>query len=138
LQFPLRRPPVEGILDLNIVVGVVPVRVLDLRDEGGIVLVPVGVRGDLVLVAGRLPLLNEQERSRFEDAPFGGVSVFPEIGTRAFLRAVVVTDENGPPEAAAVKWIVVQPGRYRYTVEPDGLMVRMVLSEYLACVVAWE
>lgn len=35
-------------------------------------------------------------------------------------------------------WIVVQPGRYRYSVESDGSMVRMVLSEYLGCHVAWE
>jgi hypothetical protein len=83
------------------------------------------------------PLLSEQERLRFEDTPLGGVSIFPEIGTRAFRRTVVVTDENGPPESATANWIIVQPGRYRYSVEPDGLVVRMVLSEYLACVVAW-
>jgi len=85
-----------------------------------------------------LRLLGEQERSKFEDTPFRGVGPSPEIGTRAFLRTIVVTNANGPPEAAATNWIVVQPSRYRYAGEPDGLVVRMVLSEYLACVVAWE
>ena len=36
-------------------------------------------------------------------------------------------------------WVVVQPDRYRYAVvETGGVVVRMVLSEYLACEVVWE
>jgi hypothetical protein len=36
-------------------------------------------------------------------------------------------------------WIVVQEGRYRFLASTgDGILVRMVLSEYLACEVVWS
>lgn len=60
---------------------------------------------------------------------------WPEIGSRAFLRACGVRPYNrdtGP-------WITVQPGRYRYSVEQNGnVIVRIVLSEYLACHIEWD
>ena len=35
-------------------------------------------------------------------------------------------------------WTVLQPGRYRYVVARlDGIVVRIILSEYLACEVMW-
>jgi len=83
------------------------------------------------------PLLtmSDTERSVFESSPLGTPQLWPEIGTRAFLRTLAAFGnvyEDGD-------WIVVQPNRYRYTVsETDGVMVRMVLSEYLACMVTWD
>jgi len=59
-------------------------------------------------------------------------SVWPEVGSRASQRLVV--DEPG-----ASLWIVAQPGRYRYlTSVGHGVLVRIVISEYLACEVAWR
>ncbi len=59
-----------------------------------------------------------------------------EIGSRVFLRAF-----GKSPDwfKQSVDWIVVQPDRYRYAVtETCRVLVRMVLSEYLACEVVWE
>ena len=72
-----------------------------------------------------------EELQRFENPP--EEMIWPEIGSRAFVRAVVGQDvflDNG--------WQVIQPGRYRYLVSYGGPMsVRMVLSEYLVCEVIW-
>ncbi len=83
-----------------------------------------------------LAMLNESERVAFEEVPFQTPALWPEIGTRAFMRTVVITGHRQSPMLLSEGWIVVQQGRY--TVEPDGSMVRMVLSEYLACQVVWE
>lgn len=41
---------------------------------------------------------------------------------------------------ATYPWVEVQSGRYRYLAALDGTetVVRMVLSEYLACEVRWS
>lgn len=75
------------------------------------------------------------QRSAFENPTSSETALWPEIGSRAFLRSLVLGDtvyhDNG--------WVVVQPGRYRYLVaQTDGDFVQMVLSEYLACSVAWH
>lgn len=87
-----------------------------------------------------LSVLTEPERETFENVPLHKVDLLPELGTRAFRHTFLVTKPgtSQPPVLLAEKWTVVQPSRYRYVVEPDGLMVKMVLSEYLACLVAWE
>lgn len=60
---------------------------------------------------------------------------WPEIGSRAFCQIVVADNQifnlrNG--------WLVVQEERYRYLVSySEGMKVRIVLSEYLACEVGW-
>lgn len=74
--------------------------------------------------------LTPEERSVFESGP--QFSPWPEIGSRAFLRAAGVH-----PHATQDDWVVVQSGRYRYSVDEGGPIVRMVLSEYLACGVEW-
>jgi len=84
-----------------------------------------------------LAILSEPERATFEDEPVRTVDLFPEIGTRAFFRTLLATGAGQGHVLFAEDWVMVQPGRYRYAVEPDGLMVRMVLSEYLACRVIW-
>ena len=72
-----------------------------------------------------------ESRREFESGP--SLAGWPEIGSRAFLRAVGV----GPYANSAGDWVTVQQGRYRYSVE-DGGPVRIVLGEYLACAVMWE
>ncbi len=59
--------------------------------------------------------------------------VWPEVGSRAMQRAVVY-----PGGAYFEEWIEVQPERYRYAVSDEqGMIVRIVLSEYLAAEVSW-
>lgn len=71
----------------------------------------------------------------FELADAGQHRWWPEIGSRAFLRAAGArpySEQSGP-------WVSVQSGRYRYSVDDNGgPHVRMVLSEYLACCVKWN
>lgn len=75
-----------------------------------------------------LPVVNRQAFERLESS-----NVWPEIGSRAFQRAV-----EGWTGASSDEWIVVQPGRYRYAAYlADGIVVKMVLSDYLACEVRW-
>jgi len=83
----------------------------------------------LSLVA--LCAMSEQQQRSFETPPVE--SVWPEIGSRAFIRTLVRSEgflDN--------VWQVVQPERYRYLVSHSGpTSVRVVLSEYLACEVVW-
>jgi hypothetical protein len=79
--------------------------------------------------------MSEPDRIAFENNGSGELRGWPEIGSRAFFRACGArpfSDSPGP-------WIEIQPLRYRYAVdEADGVLVRMVISEYLACQVEWE
>jgi hypothetical protein len=84
-----------------------------------------------VAVVPLLTLTTEQ-RQAFETPP--EEHGWPELGSRAFLRTVVV----GWDAYLEDGWQVVQPGRYRYLVAEGPTTVRMVLSEYLACEVVWE
>jgi hypothetical protein len=80
--------------------------------------------------------LMQDERDEFENPDAEIVVPWPEIGSRAFQRAVV-----GWPGTEVLQngWLSVQDGRYRYRVDQvGGCSARMVLSEYLACFVAWE
>jgi len=84
-----------------------------------------------------LQILSDDQRSAFEQvAGDDEIDLWPEIGSRAFLRAFGKSPDRLPLSGG---WVVVQPDRYRYAVvETGGVLVRMVLSEYLACEVAWE
>lgn len=84
------------------------------------------------------PFLNLGEAARlaFEDRSDARVLGWPEIGTRAFFRVAAKAPEEFESHG---QWVVVQPGRYRYAVfENSGVVVKMVLSEYLFCEVVWE
>ncbi len=86
------------------------------------------------IVFGPLLAMSEVERADFESAGCGELRGWPEIGSRAFLRAC----GEFPCRNQEGSWIVVQPGRYRYSVDQSGdVAVRMVLAEYLACQVRW-
>jgi|ERR1035441_557231 hypothetical protein len=82
-----------------------------------------------------LALLSPEPRVDFETAGAGGLRGWPEIGSRAFFRACGAPpfhDQRDP-------WIIVQPGRYRYSVDQDGgVTVRIAIAEYLACRVVWS
>lgn len=76
--------------------------------------------------------LDQSSRDHFETIPSS--AVWPEVGSRAMQRLIVfgtdVTDAG---------WIEVQPEQYRYFVAGEGpVMVRFVVSEYLACEVVWD
>lgn len=60
-------------------------------------------------------------------------NIWPEIGSRAFMRAVGVNSDVYLDDG----WQVIQPARYRYLVSDSGSIVRIVLSEYLACEISW-
>lgn len=85
--------------------------------------------------------LDESARDRFESItarrtrPSGPSepATWPEVGSRAMQRLVA----SWPTGASG--WLVVQPERYRYLAAVvGGVVVRMVLSEYLACEVGWD
>lgn len=78
--------------------------------------------------------MSDEQRTEFESASAGSLRGWPEFGSRAFHRACGAhpyTDQPGP-------WTIIQSGRYRYSVDPDGVVVQIVLSEYLACRIRWE
>lgn len=76
-----------------------------------------------------LSLLTEEDRKRFDTPPRSYVC--PEVGSRAMQRV-------GVEDPGASLWVIVQPGRYRYfTSVGDGVVVRVVISEYLGCEVVW-
>lgn len=78
-----------------------------------------------------LMLMTEQEHADFEQIQLSGM--WPEVGSRAMIR-IATSWPDTPAE-----WNVVQSGRYRFTVSvANGVTVKMVLSEYLACEVRWD
>lgn len=83
---------------------------------------PAELRWDL------LPELDGAAEKLFEATP--ATVVAPRAGTRAYSRTR--PGERGEP------WVVVQAGRYRYRVDSRrGVVVSMVLSEWLAGFVRW-
>jgi len=83
-------------------------------------------------LATPLATLDEFARNHFETVPTS--SIWPEVGSRAMQRLIIsnndVTNEG---------WIEVQTGQYRYFVVAEGpVLVRFVVSEYLACEVIWD
>jgi hypothetical protein len=79
-----------------------------------------------------VPLVSMDSESRVNYEALPRSSVLPEVGSRGSQRLVV----NDP---GVFLWITVQPGRYRYLAFVDGrVIIRIVISEYLACEVAWD
>ncbi len=79
--------------------------------------------------------ISQEDRATFENACTGKKRPWPEIGSRAFLRACGAkpfSDHRGP-------WVVVKPGEYRYCVDHyGGTRVQIVVREYLGCVINWH
>jgi len=90
----------------------------------------------LEVTAAPFVAMSEEQHSGFEDALGGTIQGWPEVGSRAFHRACGAAPD---PLEEDRGWVVVQPGRYRYCVmQTGGVLVQMVLSEYLACRVVWD
>lgn len=86
-----------------------------------------------------LPMMGKTEREQFETlSQIPQLSIWPEVGSRAMQRMVIGTSES-QSFVFRPGWISVQPGRYRYlAIVGDGVIVRMMFSEFLAGEVAWE
>ena len=76
--------------------------------------------------------MTKEDIQAFEDVALCTLDIWPEVGSRAMQRLVVAGEQ-----LYNESWIEVQEGRYRYCVrlENDVIEVRMVFSEYLACIV---
>lgn len=77
-------------------------------------------------------LMDLRQREYFENP--NTLSVWPEVGSRA-MRRLVGEGSDATPSG----WINVQPGRYRFHASvANGIEVRIVIHEYLACFAQWE
>ena len=82
--------------------------------------------------------MTAQQVDQFEDVPHG--AGWPEMGSRMMQRAVIVHSLGDSQEVYSDSWQDVQDDvcRYAVTQGPSGILVRMVLREYLACEVGWD
>jgi len=80
-----------------------------------------------------LEQLSAEQRGAFESTATGaGLAAWPEVGSRMMVHLI-----DG--EALVGGWIVVEPSRYRYSVDwSDGVTVRTVIWEYLATETRWD
>lgn len=83
-----------------------------------------------------MPLVSmtDEQRDNFETVSGPGeLAGWPEVGSRAMQRLIIADD------AYSEGWITVQEERYRYMTAGSGnVIVRGVLSEYLAYEVIWD
>jgi len=78
----------------------------------------------------QLSEIRNELRDSFETLP--ETTLLPEVGSRAMQRQLT-TDQS-----AFSGWVDVQENQYRYMVFQSGLdFVRIVISEFIACEVAW-
>jgi hypothetical protein len=84
------------------------------------------------LTFATLNSLEDESLKNFEAAP--SLNILPEVGSRAMQR--LFSQES----KLSSSWVVVQPGRYRYlaSVADTGIIVRIVLSEFLAGEIVWN
>ncbi|WP_439850056.1 hypothetical protein ACTACG_17965 [Pseudomonas syringae] len=81
-----------------------------------------------------IPAMSDVELQNFEKPNDDYQLPWPEIGSRAFLRAMGKTI----PPIKVYSWLIVQHNRYRYRIDwQNGIEVRMVIGEYLACKITW-
>jgi hypothetical protein len=94
---------------------------------------------------GPLASLPQEVREAFDSVHFQ--QMIGEIGSRNLQRMLVtqMTLQSGSGEQRQLgmlinDWVDVQDDRYRYLAIDDvgGLVIRIVVSEYLACEVAWR
>jgi hypothetical protein len=78
--------------------------------------------------------LTKSERAAFENTEGGRFAAWPEVGSRAIQRLLILD-----ADVYSEGWITVQDGNYRFHVsDENGTAVKIVLREYLACQVVWE
>ena len=94
---------------------------------------------------GPLAVMSQEVRESF-DAPHEQ-EMFGEVGSRGLQRMLVTqmflrshTGEESEVRLLLNDWVDVQDGYYRYLAIDDisGLVIRIVIAEYLACEVAWR
>lgn len=94
---------------------------------------------------GALDTLTKEAQEGFDSAHIQ--QIFGEVGSRNYQRMyaaeVTLKSESDVQQKMRVivnDWVDVQVGRYRYLAIDDihGVIIRIVISEYLACEVAWE
>jgi hypothetical protein len=75
-------------------------------------------------------LMSASEHDDFENPdPSSG---WPEVGSRAMQRMVIFDSQ------IETSWIEVQAGLYRFNASVEnGITIRIVIDEYLACLVRW-
>lgn len=80
---------------------------------------------------GPLAHLSDEQMRVFENVSWPN-GMWPEVGSRMMTRFITGEDlDEG--------WIIAQEGVYRYAVmQTGGMLVRIVLREYLAAEVYWE
>jgi hypothetical protein len=92
--------------------------------------IPVPYLPDVISVFA-LSSLSAESRDKFEQIPIN--SFLPEVGSRSLTR--VITGEG----VSDGGWIIVQPNLYKYSAQQSSSVeVRIVISEYLGCVVEWN
>lgn len=80
------------------------------------------------LAYATLITLSDEVRAAFEAVP--ETRIWPEVGSRAMQRIL---------EDGGAGWIAVQPSRYRFLAHADGgVLVRIVIAEYLAAEARWD
>jgi hypothetical protein len=78
--------------------------------------------------------MNETEHQAFEGSGETGLVAWPEVGSRAMQRLLVLGSD-----VFSEGWLVVQNNNYRFQVsQEDGLTVKIVIREYLGCHIVWE
>jgi hypothetical protein len=86
--------------------------------------------------AQAVPLLamSTAKQEEFERGGNTIVAPWPEVGSRALQRLLI-----SGADVYQEGWIIVQEDNYRFrTSQENGVIVQMVLREYLACEVGWE
>jgi hypothetical protein len=79
-------------------------------------------------------VMSQKQRDSFESATASSPLLWPEIGSRSFIRAAKTHHTR-----CDNRWLTIQADRYRYSVDQtEGLTIQMVLSEYLACSAVWS
>lgn len=92
-----------------------------------------------------LSQLSSEESQLYDSAQVLGI--FGEVGTRASQRLMIVeaklldaeTKEESVQRLVMQDWVDVQEGRYRYFALDDsgGVVVMIVIAEFLACKATW-
>lgn len=94
---------------------------------------------------GPLASMSDEVRQSFDAAHVQ--QMFGEVGSRGLQRMLVtqlvVRSETGEESQVGLlvnDWVDVQDGYYRYLAIDDsgGVVVRIIIAEYLACEVAWR
>lgn len=82
--------------------------------------------------------MTSRQADQFEDVQQG--AGWPEVGSRMMQRAFIIHPKGDSQYVYFGGWQCVQDDVYRYAVSQvsDGILVRMVLREYLAAEVLWE